>query len=223
MINKFDNELKTKYAEYLLLIKDIVHLTDDLDKLITKNLKKNAFLKTTIQFAKIAVETPSCIIQNLKIGYLSHVFILLRWYLEMNHLCLYLWKNPDEYRAWQNGKQIRPKNIGKYIKGIGFHPCKEIYQEWSNVIHGNSSFIDNYHVLANMSPKNENAIVLIGNALMNTIWVSQKYNYLLGKIIQPHLRNEYENIVLRYNRLDERIDNLIQEQNQLENKIMKNN
>ncbi|MBN1212214.1 MAG: hypothetical protein JXA92_06505 [candidate division Zixibacteria bacterium] len=219
MENKFVEEYNTVFSDYISILRKILTLTEKLKIILNDNCKESNFFNTATKFAEISIDTSHCIIDYLSSGYIAHSFILLRWLLEMSHLCYYLEMNPKEYEKWLKGEHIRPKDIGSYIEGIGFHPWKETYFDWSNVVHGNANFVESYDVISKKSSKN-NSIILIGNAIMNLIWFTQKFNFNFGQILKPHLGNQHNEIVKEYNEIDDEITKLTDSQKNRERDVM---
>jgi hypothetical protein len=220
--HKFDSLLQSEFSRHMDVINQVADLCDEMGRLLSENYGKEDFIDAVLQFAKISVETPMCIINSLKTGHLAHAHILLRWYLELAHLILYLWKDPQAYNDWKLGKQIRPRKIGEFFDSIGFATWKESYEEWSKVVHCKYEIVDNYHNIASRTPTNEVQSLILGQALRNTMFISHKCNYVFGKILQPHIGNEYQKIALKYNELEDEIFQLSDEQNRNECKFMGN-
>ena len=211
-VNKFQAVLNNKFSDQLAMIRRTTELADEMGHLLSSHHGKSRFITTALQFAQIAVETPQCIVTIITTGHIAQAHVLLRWFLELAHLCYYLWQNPSEHVKWINGEQIRPDKIGKFLEKVEFNSWHSTYEDWSNVVHGNSVFVDHYHVIAKRTSISEGQLLLIGSALTNVLWITHKLNYVFGKVLQPFIGDVYSTLVQRYNELQDIIMKMTEEQ-----------
>ena len=209
---KFQSELEKRFSDQMSVIRRTTELINHMGGLLSVRHEKDKFLETALQFARIAVETPESIVSILRSGHIAQAHVLLRWFLELAHLCYYLWQNPSEHVKWINGEQIRPGKIGKFLEKVEFNSWHSTYEDRSNLVHGNSVFVDHYHVIAKRTPNSEGQLLLIGSALTNVMWITHKLNYVFGKVLQPFIGDVYGTLVQRYNELQDIIMKMTEEQ-----------
>ncbi len=202
---KFTAILNEKYADRIATIEEIITMTDELGKLMAKHHKEDPFMETALQFALMNMETPGCILLVLEAGHIAQAYLLLRWHLEMTHLCFYLWKNPEMHKEWKNGNEIRPKDIGNFLKSNEYPTWRSEYEEWSNVAHGNHRFISQSHLLSAKRTTSQGSAMMVGQVLVFLMWNSQKMNYIFGQLLKEHIGDEFTDIAARYNQIDDRI------------------
>lgn len=217
---KFQSELEKRFSDQMSVIRRTTELINHMGGLLSVRHEKDKFLETALQFARIAVETPESIVSILRSGHIAQAHVLLRWFLELAHLCFYLWQNSSEYGKWLNGEQIRPGKIGKFFETAKLASWQSTYGDWSNVVHGNSMFVENYHVVAKRTRTSEDQVLLIGSVLMNLMWITHIFNYVCGKALQPHIGDEFLTLAKRYNELEEIIMKMSDEQNRNERLFM---
>lgn len=221
MTAKFEHEFQTLYSKRLQIVSKITSLTDQIGRLLSKHHSKEKFIPTALQFARVFVETADALITLSKLGHIAQAYALLRWYLELSHLLLFLYQNSDKYEDWLNGEQIRPKKIGRYFEKSRLPTWKTTYQDWSNVLHGNSVFLENYHSIAQRTPKSNGQVMLVGNILINVAFITQKANYFLLDLLHPIAqRDELEPLLKASDEFDKVLRLLLTEQLNAEAKLM---
>lgn len=218
---KFDSVFQDNFKEHTSLLDGIIKQTDELGRLTSKHIEKDQFFHYMIQFAKIAVETPECLICLLRKGNISQCYILLRWYLEICHLCYYLWKKPSKFEKWKKGKQISPSEVRNFLTKKELQSWKDTYKDWSNIAHGNEIYLYNLDITAKRTPADNNQVLILGNAILNILVLTQKLNHVFGKALQPHLEvNKWNKIATLYKKHDDNIFLLTEFQLSEERKLM---
>lgn len=217
---KYDPEIDTKFSDYYAVLISTGELAEEYGRRLSLCAKNELMARTLIQFARLAVETPDSVLRLLRSGELAPCYVILRWHLEMSHLCYYLWQNPTEHTLWLKGKRIRPRQVGKFFETRGFATWKHAYEDWSNVVHGNNLFVDKLHVTSCRSEKTDAGVMLVGNAFVNLIWVTHKFNYVLGKYLISQRGTEMDELSRRYNSLEERVFEVTKMQHTLKNNVM---
>lgn len=209
-----------QYSKFLSVLSDVNHLTNDFGRLLSENHEKAPFASTSLQFARIAVETPDAIVRLLEAGNIAQSYVLLRWYLEMANLCFFLWKNPEAFEEWSNGDQVRPRDARQFISDCGFQSLASSYSEWSHVVHGNAKYVSSSWTIAQRTPMSEGKYLVIGSALINLICLSQRFNYVLGQLLREEIGLDINKLAERYNELDNNILALSKEQQKAEDHLM---
>jgi len=217
---KFEQEFSDRFARHIGILGEIRKQTLKMGPMLEEHKEKDEFIETAKQFALINIDSPSCIVACLRSGHIGQAHVLLRWFLEMCHLCYFLWKNPDDYKEWLAGKWKKPSEIGKFFEKMGLATWRKDYEEWSNIVHGNSNVVTKYHTISNVVEVNEGQVILVGQALRNLLFTSHKFTNIFGKLLQPHIGDAFKEIALRYNELEEQIFKLSDEQNEWEKKFM---
>jgi len=221
MTPKYTSIFQDKYKEHVDLLNAIIEQTDRLGKLTSQNIEKEMFFHYMIQFAKIAIETPEGLICLLERGNISQCYVLLRWYLEICHLCYYLWQNPSKLEIWKKGNQISPGEVRGFLMKMKLQSWKETYNDWCNVVHGNEVFLNAFDIVAKKTPVNSNQILILGNAFLNIIVLTQKFNYVFGKALQPYIEVDlWHELATLYNKHDDKIFELTEIQLSEEKIIM---
>ena len=190
MIEKFGKELDKTFVAHIKTISKIMNLTDEIGTQLTNFSDRNHFYKTSLNFARICIETPEAIITLVRYGFLSHTCLLLRWFIESSHLLLYLWDNKCKYQEWLSGKQIRAQEIGKYFATRGLPTWEKDYEEWCNIVHCNNGFIKCYHINAITTIANNVHKVEIGNIILNAAYIALEMNKFLITILASELPDE---------------------------------
>lgn len=220
MQDKFESEFKDRYAKELSILHDVRSLTEESERLLRVVRRHEDFLSTAFAFARISVESIDCVSTCLRRGHIGQSYVLLRHYLELSHLTHYLWSNREEYEKWLRGEEVRAREIGKHFEKQGFASWKETYGDWSNAVHGNSVFVQNYHEICQAFPISEGQNVLVGNALISMMYIAHKLNYVFGKALEPHLQSDYGEFALRYNQLEGGITECAAKHSRLEREFL---
>lgn len=187
---KFDEEFNGRFKDRIETLERVTALTNTLGRQLSKVHKHGEFIETAIQFAKIAVDTPSAIMDLVVKGNIAHAQLLLRWLLEHSHLLWYLGNNEAQYAKWKAGKKVHPEDVGRFFADSGMPTWESPYDEWSNVVHGNSIFVNNYWTIARRTPKSEGQCVLVGNAIVNALFLTMQINYFLTDTLKPYLSTD---------------------------------
>ncbi len=111
-----------------------------LDELL-KVKKKSREIKTCIQIMRIVDEYIECILTNLRKGFITQSFVLVRNLLEISNLFKHLWKNKKEHQAWLCGKEVKPSSVRDALKEEGLEPNSTTYKDLTNITHLNYSFV----------------------------------------------------------------------------------
>lgn len=220
MSMKFDAAFNDRFKLHLELLGEVGQLTEDMGRLLAKNVSADKFIVTALQFAKICSDTSPNIMRNLRDGQIAHAVVLVRWFLEMAHLCHYLWQNPEQHQGWLAGQQVHPKTVRKWFTEKGYATWGESYSDWSNFVHGNSVFVENYTSVAVRTPTNERQLLIVSYVLRNLLFLSTKLNYVFGKSLQPYIGDDFRGLALRYNDLEKRIWQISDEHNAWERSFM---
>ena len=208
MSNKFEPAFQSSHKQYISILEETSKLTNDLGPLLSKNCGSNKFLQTGIQFARIADQSSKSILAQLRDGHIAQAYVLLRWLLEHVHLLFYLWKNPNKFNEWLKNVRVQPKAVRGFLRSVGFSDWKKTYDDWCNVVHGNFIIADNYHVFWDRTPITDGQLIIVGNALLNLIVLLHKLNYFVGKILKELDVENFDEIIERFNELEEKITNL---------------
>jgi hypothetical protein len=214
--------IATKFRDRILAVDQIGKIGDRIGRLMSVHCERHLFIPTALQFSRISVETPPAVLSLLMDGHLAHCAILLRWYVEMAHLYWFLWRKPSEFEAWKSGRQIRPKDVKAFFISEKLPPWKNAYDDWSNFVHGNHDFLDQFHLLASRTPNSPAQEILIGSILVNVAFISQKINVfslqILGKIIDV---DEIAAIQTACKPIDLALITMKEEQRRAEEELMK--
>jgi hypothetical protein len=217
---KFGDEWEIRFGEQLELLHDVSSLTNTMGRLLSENAGRGDFAETSLHFAMMTAESPANILRTLRDGYIAHAVVLSRWYLEMAHLCFYLWSNPDAHKEWLAGKNVRPKDIGQWFNKMGFPTWKETYDDWSNVVHNNSLVVSAYHTIAARTPVSEGQFLVASQLIRNLLFITTKLNYVFGKTLKPFVGDRYAEIALKYNSFEKRILEISDAHNRWERSFM---
>lgn len=220
---KFAEAFEDKLSHAANLVHQVRELTNSCGKQLAAVAKENSsqghsFITTAIQFTRINYDAIPCIEHMIKAGNLSETHVLLRWHLELVQLYFYLWKCQSEYRLWLDGKEIRPKTIGKFLESGGMASWKDTYIEWSNVTHGNSEYVEKCWTISTTTPVTHDQILLAGQALRNLMWNGHRINMVSGTLLRDLINvSLYNPIAEQYNSLNTEIMAYSDKQNKMEN------
>lgn len=199
--------MNRKYADRIAVLKQVNDLTDELGRMMVEHYGDDPFMETAIQFARINVETPGCILFLFEAGYIAPAYIVMRWHHEMADRCFYLWKNPDKHEIWKNGKgeEIRPKCIGKFMISVGSDPGAEQYMALSDIVHGNFNYVRNVDSLSNEPQSTLGMVMTIGRALLHVMTNSHRMNDIFCALLKGHIGDRYIDIEKQYIDIEKRI------------------
>jgi hypothetical protein len=209
ILNKFTQEFKEDFKEHIDLIEKIKNFTNELKRLATIVQNREDFIFTSIEFANISIENIDSIILNLESGYLTQSQILLRWHLESAHKLFYLWNKPDKYREWLNGIKIHPGPVRGFFNKKGLPSWLLEYDIISNIVHSNYKFVSNHFGFDKNREKDEDQINRVGIILARLMLIANKVNYVSVESLRPYMGKDHDDIVEKYNKLDNEVMKLV--------------
>jgi hypothetical protein len=219
--DKFEEEMHGRYGAWLEIITKATSLTDQIGRLLSKHHADDAFIPTEIQFAKVCVETPAVIVRLAKSGDIAPSYVLMRWYLEQTQLLWYLRNNAEEYQKWLDGSQIKPGSVRKYLRSVSLQDMAVCYKDWSNVVHGNSLYLDSYSTIARRKQRNEGQIVVTGQILCCVALLTMKMNaFLAGALCSVATPRELALLDPAFLGIDQSLQQMWSVQRDAEKKLM---
>jgi hypothetical protein len=218
-VQKYPN-YDNRFAGQLSLLNETNRLFLQLAILLQVHNDKDQYFPIARKFYLLATDISKTILLCLKNGQIASAIVLLRWYLEIVHLCYFLWQNTKRRNDWLAGEKIEPREIREFIKSFGHADWKETYSDWSNFVHGNAPFIMNYNGSHNYGGNKEGNDIFYGKVFVNILFMTHKLNHIFGKALQPYIAEYYKNIVLQYNQIEDGIMRLSEAQNENEEKYM---
>jgi len=204
-MEKFEYEFNGSLSNHISVLIKIRALTEELERSLRMAGDDKPLFSMAIQMAQISIQSQQCIMSILQSGFISEAHILLRWSLELAHKAFYLAEDPSEYERWISGQEIRPSQIGNFIQNRKFPPWKSIYDEWSDIIHGNYRFVRIQSFIGYNTPANNDQLVIVGQALRNLMIISHKMNSVLCHVVQPYLGSDCDILIAEYNALEDEI------------------
>lgn len=218
------HKLLALLPDYVRVVEQVNDLTDELGSLVAEvaNATGDRFHFFCVCFAQIAAETPDALLRLLREGHITQCVIILREYLELSSLFLYIWMNPVEFGKWAAGANIPAKQVREFLKSSGFATWYETYHDWSNFVHGNAQFVRHFEAFSQRNTRQESIEIPIGHVLMNTAYLNHKFNHILGKVVQESDQIEVARLnqsLKRYVVLEQDVMQLVELQEKLERRL----
>ncbi len=181
--------------------------------------KRDPLLETATHFNRLNYEAIDAVYSLIKAGHLSESLVLLRWHLEMAQLFYYLEKNRDQYVEWLGGKQFKPEIIGKYFQEAGLANWKAQYEDWCNVVHSNSLFVENSYRIAAMCPVNASQTGRVRIALTCLSVNAMKIAHVIRPLVTPLLSSsDVALLEHEYRTVADIVETLVRTSNERESK-----